>query len=68
LVVGQSQVVTTLPSTDIPFRPVVDDFRAVRKSLHRVYMLLMVPVVPFAVFVTGTVLRFFFPETSSFMP
>jgi hypothetical protein len=60
--VGQPGVVTTPALTQDQFRPVVDELRAIRKSLHRIYVLLMIPTVPFMAFVAGTVLRFFFPE------
>lgn len=56
----QTQV-TTPAATDEQLRLVVDELRAIRKSLDRVITLLMVIAVPFAAFVAGSVLRLFFP-------
>lgn len=60
--VQQPEVMTPL-STDDQLRLLVEEVRAIRKSLNRIYVLLLVPIVPFAAFVAGTVLRMFFPGT-----
>lgn len=57
-------MVTTPLSTEDQLRLVVDELRAIRRSLNRITTLLMIIVVPFAAFVAGVVLNLFFPQVS----
>lgn len=53
---------TTPPfSTDEQTRMILDELQAIRKSVNRVYTLLLIPIVLTAVFYAGTALRSFFP-------
>lgn len=40
---------------------ILDELRAIRKSVDRIHTLLLIPIVLAAAFLAGTVLRLFFP-------
>lgn len=52
---------TTQHGSDEQTRVILDELRLIRKSIDRVYMVVLIPVVLGGVFVAGTILRLFFP-------